>query len=399
LASPADVLRSAVLVTIALVAVGVAPAAAADPPPVPISPANGQVFAWEDVESGGVPLVVQAPPGEAFINVEVARDPAMTNSTDYDMLFETSDGRYEGDALTLLYDEDADPGVYYWRPYYFGAYDPDTGGSPKLYGQIRSLVVKPPYRAPSLGVSLPAKLFAGKRYHARLRYRPGSEPGADHLYVIQSESGCPATPGAGTELLDRVAPAAASELDIPVRVQRLGRLRVCAYVTAGATVSRRATDAATVVRRPVSRSRMLRWRLSANGLGALRIGMRVGEIERVTGRAMVFGFGEYDACELWELRGARGLSLMVAYGRLARVEAWRGRWRTKRGIAIGDSEGKVRRRYHNIRTEPHPYSPPGKYLIVGSGRRRMIFETSPEGRVTSFRGGRAREVGYIEGCL
>jgi hypothetical protein len=28
----------------------------------------------------------------------------------------------------------------------------------------------------------------------------------------------------------------------------------------------------------------------------------------------------------------------------------------------------------------------------------MIFETNPSGRVTSFRGGRAREVGYIEGC-
>ena len=29
----------------------------------------------------------------------------------------------------------------------------------------------------------------------------------------------------------------------------------------------------------------------------------------------------------------------------------------------------------------------------------MIFETDPAGRVTSFRGGRAREVGYIEGTV
>ena len=31
--------------------------------PVPLSPANGQVFAWEDVEDSGVRLVAEAPPG------------------------------------------------------------------------------------------------------------------------------------------------------------------------------------------------------------------------------------------------------------------------------------------------------------------------------------------------
>ena len=88
---------------------------------------------------------------------------------------------------------------------------------------------------------------------------------------------------------------------------------------------------------------------------------------------------------------------MVARGRLARVEAHRGRWRSSRGIRIGDSARKVRRRYGGVRIRPHPYVPRGRYLIVG-GRRRMIFETSRLGKVTSFRGGRAREVGFIEGC-
>jgi hypothetical protein len=90
---------------------------------------------------------------------------------------------------------------------------------------------------------------------------------------------------------------------------------------------------------------------------------------------------------------------MLAYGRVARVEAYRGRWRSSRGVRIGDSERKVRRRYRGVRSRPHPYVPPGRYLIVGRGPRRMIFETNPKGKVTSFRGGRAREVGYIEGCV
>ena len=88
---------------------------------------------------------------------------------------------------------------------------------------------------------------------------------------------------------------------------------------------------------------------------------------------------------------------MFAGGRLARVEAFRGRWRSSRGVRIGDAARKVRRRYRGVRARPHPYVPRGRYLIVG-GRRRMIFETGRAGKVTSFRGGRAREVGYIEGC-
>ena len=121
-------------------------------------------------------------------------------------------------------------------------------------------------------------------------------------------------------------------------------------------------------------------------------------MERVTGRTMVHVSGEHPSCRLWRLRGApKGLSLMVARGRLARVEAYRGRWRSARGIRIGDSARKVRRRHRGVRAGPHPYVPRGRYLIVG-GRRRMIFETGRAGKVTSFRGGRAREVGFIEGC-
>jgi hypothetical protein len=375
---------------------------AANEPPVSLAPADGGVFAWEDVQSFGVPLVVQAPAGLGLVSAEVARDPGLREGADLVVLDEASPGRYEGTALTLLFDEDTDPGVYYWRPYYDGALDPDTGELARVVGQVRSLRVEIPYAAPSLSVSLPGTLLAGEQYRARLRYRPGSEPSSDRLYLLESRLPCPHAPssGAGRVRLDTAAPPASGQLDVPLRPRRLGRLRLCAYVTSGGAVTRRAADSADVVRRPASRARMLRWHLTAGGLGPLRIGMTVRELERATGRTMIFSYGEYRACELWYLRGApRGLSLMIAYGRLARVEAYRGRWRSARGVSIGDTERKVRRRYRGVRSEPHPYVPPGKYLIVGGRGRRMIFETGPNGRVTSFRGGRAREVGYIEGCV
>jgi hypothetical protein len=373
--------------------VGPAAASAADTPPVVVSPAEGQVFSWEDASGTGVPLVVQAPAGQVEIWADVARDPGMSTFADFVPLFETSDGVYEGTALTSLWDPAGDPGTYYWRPYYYGS----TGD--ELTGAGRSFVIKAPYKAPSLSVSLPSKLLSGRSYVVRLRYRAGSEPAADRLSLLATHSSCPATPGAGSRLVDAVVPPAQGELPVRVSSRHLGRLRLCAYVTSGTTVTRRASDVATVVRRPVSRARMRRWRLGFNGLGPVRIGMSVAAVERVTGRSMVMAYGEYAACEEWSIRGApKGLSLMVAYGHVARIEAWRGGWRSTRGISIGDSEAKVLRRYHGVRTQPHPYVPPGKYLIVG-GHRRMIFETNPAGRVTSFRGGRAREVGYIEGCL
>ncbi len=156
--------------------------------------------------------------------------------------------------------------------------------------------------------------------------------------------------------------------------------------------------AAEAASAPVSREEMLSWRLSKQGLGPLRVGLTVAGIESLTGRQMEKSYGG-RSCTQWSLAGAPpGLSLMTAFGRLARVDVYRGgRWRTTKRIGLGTRARVVRRRYEHVRTEPHPYTN-GKYLIVGGRKRGLIFETSAKGRVTSFRGGRSREVRYIEGC-
>ena len=166
-------------------------------------------------------------------------------------------------------------------------------------------------------------------------------------------------------------------------------------LTAAVCLSSPAVAAASA---PVSRDEMLSWRLSKQGLGPLRVGVTVAGIESLTGRQMEKSYGS-RSCTQWSLAGApAGLSLMTAFGRLARVDVYRGgRWRTTKRIGLGTRAGVVRRRYDRVRTEPHPYSN-GKYLIVGGRKRGLIFETSARGRVTSFRGGRSREVRYIEGC-
>ena len=140
-----------------------------------------------------------------------------------------------------------------------------------------------------------------------------------------------------------------------------------------------------------------RWRLTRHGFGRLTVGLNRAQMERRTGRRLRFSYNT-GPCAIWDLRGARGISIMTTRGRLARVGIYRGRWRSVVGIQIGDSEAEVRELYPRLRTRPHPYDPDGQYLIVPGPNRRVVFETDGNDEVTSFRGGRMPEIMYIEGC-
>jgi hypothetical protein len=140
-----------------------------------------------------------------------------------------------------------------------------------------------------------------------------------------------------------------------------------------------------------------RWRLTRHGFGRLTVGLNRAQMERRTGRKLKFSYNT-GSCAIWDVRGARGISIMTTRGRLARVGIYRGTWRTILGVQIGDTEAEVRELYPRLRTRPHPYDPDGQYLIVPGPNRRVVFETDGNDEVTSFRGGRMREIMYIEGC-
>jgi hypothetical protein len=139
------------------------------------------------------------------------------------------------------------------------------------------------------------------------------------------------------------------------------------------------------------------WRLTRHGFGRLTVGLNRAQMERRTGRKLKFSYNT-GPCAIWDLGGARGISIMTTRGRLARVGIYRGTWRTILGIRIGDTEAEVRELYPELRTQPHPYDPDGQYLVVPGPNRRVVFETDGDDEVTSFRGGRMRQIMYIEGC-
>src|SRR5262245_2510445 len=115
-----------------------APSAASAQAPISIAPTDGQVFAWEDVEYSGVELVVQAQPGLFNGRADVSRDAGLVSYADDVILFEETPGRYEGTALSYLFDADSDAGSYYWQAYYSGGVDPVTFESERVAGPVQS---------------------------------------------------------------------------------------------------------------------------------------------------------------------------------------------------------------------------------------------------------------------
>jgi hypothetical protein len=139
------------------------------------------------------------------------------------------------------------------------------------------------------------------------------------------------------------------------------------------------------------------WRMNRHGFGRLKVGLNRSKMERRLGRSLKFAYNT-GPCAIWTIRGVRGLSIMTTRGRLARVHAGTGTWRTSLGVQIGDSEAAVRERYPRVRSREHAYDPEGEYLIVPGPNRRVVFETNGDDEVTAFRGGRVPQVMYIEGC-
>jgi hypothetical protein len=142
--------------------------------------------------------------------------------------------------------------------------------------------------------------------------------------------------------------------------------------------------------------------MTLRGLGPLRIGLGVAEL-RGRFRAVpdeAHPDPEVD-CAYWTSPLYLGVSMMVAGGRLVRLETEDVRYRTPGGARVGMTESALRARYGaRMRVEPHPYmGPEGKYLIVRAKNEPLglIVETW-DGRARSLRVGYWRKVQLIEGC-
>lgn len=156
--------------------------------------------------------------------------------------------------------------------------------------------------------------------------------------------------------------------------------------------------AALVAQQPTS------WIARADGVGPVRVGMRVGPTARlINATARTERIEPDESCGQAFLSTApKGVSFMVEGDTIVRVDVDSVGVKTEEGIAVGSTEAEVRAQYKTLaKVSAHPYEgPKGHYITVdraGERRFRMIFET--DGKVvTRYRVGRRDAVDLIEGC-
>lgn len=144
------------------------------------------------------------------------------------------------------------------------------------------------------------------------------------------------------------------------------------------------------------------WIVTPSGIGRIRVGMTVDELQRAAGDFPTPPAGA--ECTYVRPAGApRGVSVMLANGRVVRIDVDSAGVRSDAGVAVGDSGVTVNQAYAGrITVTPHKYVAGGRYLTVravspADSTLRIVFE-SEAGRITRFRSGRIPEVELLERC-
>lgn len=192
--------------------------------------------------------------------------------------------------------------------------------------------------------------------------------------------------------------------------------------TASDTVSN--TDTVVRASAPTLPTALRSAHLTADGFGAIQIGMTLEAATQAAGTPLVaLNGGRPDlqaSCSYVKLQGGSdGLDFMLNEGRIVRVDVRSqvsrevnnqpvavnlseevSQFTTAAGAKVGDREAQITALYPNIEIAPHKYDPAGHYLTIptaAGSNNRLIFETNGD-RVTSIRAGQMPQVDLVERC-
>ena len=131
--------------------------------------------------------------------------------------------------------------------------------------------------------------------------------------------------------------------------------------------------------------------------------MSVDDLRRVAGDVALPAGGAAECTYVRPSKAPPGVSVMLASGRVARIDVDSAGVQSDAGVAVGDTASKVEAAYAGrVSTLPHKYVPGGQYLTVkpvspADSTLRIVFEAEG-GRITRFRSGRVPEVELVERC-
>ncbi len=148
----------------------------------------------------------------------------------------------------------------------------------------------------------------------------------------------------------------------------------------------------------------LQWTASLTGVGPLKVGMSLPEVNQALQDQLTYTPGtqpNYPACYYLATNTAPKLYLMFEHEKLARVDIAEAGIKTDTGIAVGDTVEAVKAKYGQaVQSQVHAYDESEQYLTVMSANKKQAlrFETL-KGHIARFYVGDVKPVSYIEGCL
>ncbi len=145
--------------------------------------------------------------------------------------------------------------------------------------------------------------------------------------------------------------------------------------------------------------------LDIDGLGPIKIGMKVKDAEKASGIKIKIenDLGDASCMYAHPAKGFDGLSFMISKGWIARIDiADKATNKTAAGAHIGSTEAEIKQLYPKPMKITNEHYGDDYYLTVASAdpkqkTLRYVFVTE-NGKVTGFRSGREPEVEYTEGC-
>lgn len=147
--------------------------------------------------------------------------------------------------------------------------------------------------------------------------------------------------------------------------------------------------------------------LSAEGYGAVSIGMTIAEAQTALGGALhAAGHPEPELCEIYAAEaepGHGGVRYMAQQGRITRISDFGGGEppvRTAQNVGVGSTDAEVRTAYQNVIEQPAKYDPPPAHdLLIWTtpDQSGLLFEVNEQGVVTAVHAG-GPSIRYMEGC-
>ena len=147
-----------------------------------------------------------------------------------------------------------------------------------------------------------------------------------------------------------------------------------------------------------------KWVLTVDGLGPVRIGMTIAEVEKAVGGKLEGAAIESDdiCVEKDSKAGPLGVAYMFEDKKLTRISLGEGSTiGTLKGLGVGSTAEQVRRALGpKLKIDPHPYeAEPGEFITFWTvpDKLGISFETDAKRRVTTVHAGTGA-IEYAEGC-